>query len=196
MLSNYVVNYLSGFGCVQRTLAPCSASVIKAFHNAQPRPRDQVSLSSESALRNASRLFPERNVHAIVKSQAGSPTPEDPKSMTAFNRPPLTNKFAALTSPWTQTGRPRHLVLSASSQTEVTTPRSIVPARSPDRFAGLRVIDFQRSTPIEVVRPRRRTICRIDPLQRAEKLCESDRELAQIGETLAGCDFTFQPAID
>src|SRR5919106_381093 len=86
----------------------CWASVIRPFHKVQPRPRAQVARSSGSAARSASLLVPCKSVQAIDRSHAGSPTAEDPKSMTALNRPLLTKRLPALTSPWTQTGEPRH----------------------------------------------------------------------------------------
>jgi hypothetical protein len=64
----------------------CSASVIRAFQSAQPRPRDQVPRSSGRALRNASRLFPEKSVHAIVRSQSGKTGSEDGCETTTLLR--------------------------------------------------------------------------------------------------------------
>jgi uncharacterized protein YndB with AHSA1/START domain len=54
--------------------------MIRPFHKIQPRPRAQVARSSGSAARNTSRLSPRRRVEAIARSQAGSPTPDEPKS--------------------------------------------------------------------------------------------------------------------
>ena len=122
--------FVKAFAAFNELLPRCSASVIKAFHNAQPLARDQVSLSSERAVRNASRLSPEKNVHAIVTSHAGSPTPEEPKSITAFNRPLVTSKFPALTSPCIQTGEPCHRVFRAASHAAATALRSIMPPKS------------------------------------------------------------------
>jgi hypothetical protein len=73
------------FAASSGRVSMCSASVSNAFHSAQPRPRDQVASSSGRAVRNAFRLSPENSVHAIVTSHAGSPTAEQPKSMTALN---------------------------------------------------------------------------------------------------------------
>ena len=60
---------------------------IIAFQIAQPRPRTHVASSAGSRSLNTRWLSPERNVHAIVVSQAGSPIPQVPKSMTALSRP-------------------------------------------------------------------------------------------------------------
>ena len=62
-------------------------SVISAFHNAQPRPRAHVASSAASRVCYVVRLWPEKKVQAIAVSQAGSPTPETPKSITALSRP-------------------------------------------------------------------------------------------------------------
>lgn len=64
-------------------------STIMAFQSAQPRPRAQVALSTGSRVWNILRFSPEKNVHAMAVSQAGSPTAEDPKSMTALRRKKL-----------------------------------------------------------------------------------------------------------
>ena len=53
-----------------------------AFQIAQPRPRAQVASSNGSRSLKTRLPSPDRNVHAIVVSQAGSPTPQVPKSMT------------------------------------------------------------------------------------------------------------------
>ena len=65
----------------------------------QPRPRAQVALSTVSAARNTCRLSPVKSVHAIIKSQAGSPTPSPPKSMTALSGPRSTSRFPDWRSP-------------------------------------------------------------------------------------------------
>ena len=56
-----------------------------AFHSAQPRPRAQVARSTGSRDWNMRRLSPDRNVQAMTVSQAGSPTAEQPKSITALS---------------------------------------------------------------------------------------------------------------
>ena len=71
--------------------------------------------SAPSVARNASRLGPDSSVQAMTTSQAGSPTPEVPKSITAASRPSRSSRLPVATSPWNQTGiaRParRHRVL-------------------------------------------------------------------------------------
>ena len=49
-----------------------------------------------------------RRFQATMRSQAGSPTPTPPKSMTAASRPPWRSRFPGERSPWTQTGAPDH----------------------------------------------------------------------------------------
>ena len=61
--------------------------VASAFHRAQPRPRAQDSSSTDSRSRNACRPSAVSNVQAMARSQAGSPTPHVPKSMTAASCP-------------------------------------------------------------------------------------------------------------
>jgi hypothetical protein len=67
------------FAASSRLVFKAPVSVIRAFQSAQPQPRAQVALSAASRARNTSGLSPERNVHATVTSQAGSPTAEDPE---------------------------------------------------------------------------------------------------------------------
>ena len=112
MLSDHFVKHAPGFAASKESLPLCSASVIKAFHNAQPLPRDQVPDRAKSGAKGFA-TFPREKRPRDYQSQAGSPTPVDPKSMTALKRPLVTSKFPALTFPWIQTGRPRHLVLKA-----------------------------------------------------------------------------------
>ncbi len=59
------------------------------------------------------RLLPAKSVHAIGTSQAGSPTPLQPKSMTAESRPSVTSRFVAATSPWNHFGRPSNSAANA-----------------------------------------------------------------------------------
>ena len=65
----------------------------RVFQSIHPHPRSQVALSIFKVLRNKLRLSPLRNVHAIAKSHAGSPTPSWQKSMTALNLPFSTSKL-------------------------------------------------------------------------------------------------------
>ena len=103
---------------------------MSAFHSAQPRPRAHVPASTASSARNAARLAPERNVQAITVSQAGSPTPDVPKSMTAARRPSRTSRLPVATSPWNQTGSPSQRVRIASSHTRSTAARGISSPRA------------------------------------------------------------------
>jgi hypothetical protein len=66
---------------------------------------------------------PDRNVHAMTVSHAGSPTPEEPKSSTAASRPSRTRRLPAATSPWTQTGSRSHVVAIASPHARRTASR-------------------------------------------------------------------------
>jgi len=66
--------------------------------------------------RKTARLRAVKSVHATARSQAGSPTPQQPKSITAASRPSRSRRFDGATSPWIQTGTPRHADVSASSQ--------------------------------------------------------------------------------
>ena len=109
-----------------KTRAWCTS--INAFQSAQPRPRAHVASSRPSASRNARRLFPWNSVHAIGTSHAGSPTAEQPKSMTADNSPSTTRRFVAATSPWTQTGGPLHSASRAAFQTAMAVSPSICPS--------------------------------------------------------------------
>ena len=72
---------------------------------ARPRRGVDVELGAERA-----RPAPDRNVQAITRSQAGSPTPDEPKSMTAASRPSRTSRLPAATSPWNHTGDRSHAV--------------------------------------------------------------------------------------
>ena len=104
------------------------AWVISAFQSAHPRPRAQVPSSSSSAPRNARRLSPTKNVHAIARSQAGSPTAEQPKSRTALSRPFSTSRFEFAMSPCTQTaGRCQTASPRAASHTAVAASASSSP---------------------------------------------------------------------
>ena len=105
-------------------------STIADFHSTQPRPRTQVASSTGSPALNVARLSPDKNVHAMPVSQAGSPTAEQPKSMTELRRPLSTSRFVGLTSPWTHTGGPCQVALSASCQTSAARAVSISPSRA------------------------------------------------------------------
>jgi hypothetical protein len=98
------------------------------FHSSQPRARAQVASSESIAVRNASRLAPVNIVQAITRSQAGSPTPDVPKSMTAVSTPSATRRFPWAMSPWNHTGVPRHSAARAASHTLVAASVSTTPA--------------------------------------------------------------------
>jgi hypothetical protein len=66
-------------------LADPRISII-AFQIAQPWPRAHVASSAGSCSLNVRWLSPDRKVHAIGVSHAGSPIPHVPKSMTALSR--------------------------------------------------------------------------------------------------------------
>src|ERR1700728_1534634 len=69
------------------SVSSAPARTIIAFQIAQPRPRGHVASSAGNCSLNTRWLSPDRNVHAIVVSHAGSPIPDVPKSMTALSRP-------------------------------------------------------------------------------------------------------------
>ena len=97
------------------------ASVITAFHSAQPPARSQQAWSrSGRAARNARRPGVSKPVHAMTRSQAGSPTAMQPKSITAESRPvSSTRRLPAAMSPCTQSGVRSHRVRSAVPQMRV-----------------------------------------------------------------------------
>jgi hypothetical protein len=76
------------------------------FPQCQPRPRAQVARCTGRRDWNMRRLSPDRNVQAMTVSQAGSPTAEQPKSITALSRPRSTSRLPSATSPCTHTGGP------------------------------------------------------------------------------------------
>ena len=76
-----------------------SVRVMSAFHKAQPRAFAQVSSGSPTVSRNFCRSAPLKNVQAMTKSQAGSPIPHDPKSMTPESFPLVVSRFPTATSP-------------------------------------------------------------------------------------------------
>jgi hypothetical protein len=70
-----------------RAAASGAARVISAFHSAQPDSRAQVPASCLTTSTNLARAAPSKSVQAITRSQAGSPTPDVPKSITADSVP-------------------------------------------------------------------------------------------------------------
>ena len=76
------------------------------------------------------RLSPDRNVQAMTVSQAGSPTAEQPKSITALSRPRSTSRLPSATSPCTHTGGPCQAAPSASAHTCAARAVSISPWRA------------------------------------------------------------------
>ena len=73
----------------------------------------------------------------MTRSQAGSPTADEPKSITAASRPSATRRLPAAMSPWIQTGGPVHAVVSAGDTYVFPseTPRQV----ALDYFLGERV---------------------------------------------------------
>src|SRR5690606_3872792 len=84
------------------------SKVINAFQSAQPLALFQVSSSIFNAFLKTFLLMSSKNVQAIAASQAGSPTPKTPKSMTAHSFPSFTRRFPGATSPCSQTGSTLH----------------------------------------------------------------------------------------
>ena len=58
-----------------------------AVESAHPRPRSHVASSTPSSDRSTSREAASNISQAMMRSQAGSPTPRHPQSMTAASRP-------------------------------------------------------------------------------------------------------------
>ena len=98
---------------------------MSAFQSAQPRARAQVASSNGSERRNSSRSSPAKKFQAITRSQAGSPTPAHPKSITARRRPSMTSRLDGETSPCTHSGGRSHTLVSAASHTSVAASASI-----------------------------------------------------------------------
>ena len=107
--------------------------------------------STPRAARNASRLAPDSSVQAITTSQAGSPTPELPKSITAPSRPPRRSRFPMATSPWNQTGSRSQVVAIASSHTRRGRFAGDLVAERLDRAEGFVRVGRERAAAIEVV---------------------------------------------
>jgi hypothetical protein len=61
--------------------------------NAQPRPRSQVASSTSASPRNDARVCASSNAQAGNMSQAGSPMPNSPKSITPVSRPCVASRF-------------------------------------------------------------------------------------------------------
>ena len=74
---------------------------------------------------------PANSVQAIVRSQAGSPTATQPKSMTARRRPSTISRFDPVMSPCTQTAGRSHDVASAARHVAIARSASISPASAP-----------------------------------------------------------------
>jgi hypothetical protein len=87
--------------CVAKDIRVSRVSAQRECPAATPRP-DRV-VDREPA-RKKSRLSAERSVQATIRSHAGSPTPRQPKSMTALSRPCSTSRFPEERPPWIQTG--------------------------------------------------------------------------------------------
>ena len=112
--------------------------------------------SAPSVARNASRLAAENSVQAMTTSQAGSPTPEVPKSITAASRPSRSSRLPVATSPWNQTGSPlparRHRVLPHPQRGVA----GDLAAERVDRADGLVRVGRERAAAEEVVAAGRR----------------------------------------
>ena len=64
----------------------------------------------------------------MTRSQAGSPTPEVPKSMTAASAPSRTSKLPGAMSPWNHAGRPVQVAASPAAHIARARSVSILPA--------------------------------------------------------------------
>lgn len=100
-------------------------------------PAAHIASSAGIADRNAALAGPSSSVHAMTRSQAGSPTPHVPKSITAVSVPPSsTRRLPEATSPWNQIGGPVHVAARAASQTSVAQALS---TRAPRAVTARRV---------------------------------------------------------
>ena len=141
--------------------------VIRAFHNVQPRPRAQVASSRCSRCEKPCG-FPWNSVQAIARSQAGSPTPDVPKSMTALSRPFSTSRL-----PGDVAVKPDGRLLPGGGEggfPDLRRGRRVdLAVQRGQRIARLAVIDVERAAAPEIVLAGRRTAGRIGGLQRHQK---------------------------
>ncbi len=101
---------------------------MSAIESAQPRPRSHVASSTSRAARKTLLASAGSTHQAGIRSQAGSPTPRQPKSMTALSRPSTHNRFPASRSPWIQIGGPSQAsACSALSHAAATAAVSTIP---------------------------------------------------------------------
>lgn len=179
----------------------CSASVIRAFHSVQPRPRAQVALSSRRAARKASRLFPLKRIHAIARSHEESPAPEVPKSRSPEvddgAQPAVFDQQVSLSNvPVEPDGRavPRSLEGRFPHRARHTGVDLAV--EGGNGLPGFSVVDRQRSAAEEVVPPGRGATGGIDLIQGGQELAQPGREPAQIGDVSGGRGLAFESPVD
>jgi hypothetical protein len=166
-----------------------------AFQSAQPRPRAQVALSAARTVLYIFLLSPVKKVQAIAVSQAGSPTPETPKSITALSRPWETSRLTGLTSPWNHTGGPCHAAKGRLPDLS-RKPGVDLAIQGRDRLPGLGVPVGQRDAEEAGVIPGRRAVIGIDLVQDGEETGQVGSELTEVRDVAAGCGLTIQSAID
>ena len=94
--------------------------LVRVFQSAQPRPRAHIRSSTARRSGKACRPSALRRVEATARSQAGSPTPQVPNSMTADSSPaPSRRRFPSATSPWNQRSTPSQGALRASAHNRI-----------------------------------------------------------------------------
>ena len=118
-------------GRARGSFRPCSRPALSAPGRAPSRERGSAWLRRRKVrVRKMSRLPPARIFHATITSQAGSPTPRQPKSMTAVSRPSFASRLRESRSPCIQTGsRSQSRALNAAFHAAVTASVSMAEPR-------------------------------------------------------------------
>ena len=164
-----------------------AASVIRAFHRVQPRPRAQVASSSGSAARYA---LPALRIEKRPRNRQIAGRIADARAAEVDDRAELasrcTRRFPAATSPWTHTGR------AAPGRREGRLPDGLRrrPRRSCPRGRRSRAGSLRHRR--SAVRRERSCAVRAADLRPHRSGCSAPgigqrvRELAQVGDPLDG----------
>jgi hypothetical protein len=132
----------------------------------------------------------------MTRSQAGSPTAQLPKSMTACNRPASTSRLPGARSPCTQTGDDCQGDATPAAHTVSAAPASISPARIFETDFHLGIVDAQASAPMEAVLARLRSCGGIEPMERPKKASHIAREGRRITELCTCRRLALDPSHD